>query len=159
MIPERADLRVILPEALEKKLPGALLELVESCGELFLRVEPARLEEVCRYLSEEPKWKFDFLATVTVVDWMGRSPRFDVVYNLRALSHNHRLGIKVAVPDGTLTVPSLTGLWKAADWLEREAYDLYGINFAGHPNLRRIMMSDDWEGHPYRKDYPLEGRD
>jgi len=82
-----------------------------------------------------------------------------VVYHLRSLRHNHRLGLKVAVPDETLTVPSLEGIWRTADWLEREVFDLYGIVFAGHPNLTRIMMPDDWEGHPYRKDYPLEGRD
>lgn len=159
MIPARQDLKGTLPGLLEERFPGAVVETLESCGELYLRVDPPRLLEICLFLHEEPRWHFDFLAAVSGVDWLGRRPRFEVVYHLRSLRHNHRLGLKVAVPDETLTVPSLEGIWRTADWLEREVFDLYGIVFAGHPNLTRIMMPDDWEGHPYRKDYPLEGRD
>jgi NADH-quinone oxidoreductase subunit C len=158
MIPARRDVSASLPPALEEKLPGAVAEVLTSRGELYLRVEAASLVEVCRFLREEPEWNFDFLALVSAVDWLGKTPRFEVVYHLRSLANNTRVGLKAAVPDETLTVPSVTNVWKSADWLEREVYDLYGITFAGHPDLRRIMMPDDWEGHPYRKDFPLEGR-
>lgn len=159
MIPDRRDVSGSLLPALEDNLPGAVTEELTICGELYLRLEPASLPNVCRFLKESPRLRFDFLAAVSGVDWLGRHPRFEVVYHLRSLSNNFQIGLKVAVPDDTLTVPSVTGVWRSADWLEREVFDLYGIMFAGHPNLKRIMMPDDWEGHPYRKDYPLEGVD
>lgn len=157
VIPVRKDISGTLPAELEARLPGAVVEVLQSRGELYLRVEPVRLVELCRFLKEDPVWRFDFLACVSGVDWLGRSPRFEVVYHLRSLNNNFRLGLKVAVADETLTVSSLTAIWKAADWMEREIFDLYGVRFSDHPNLKRIMMPDDWEGHPYRKDYPLEG--
>lgn len=159
MIPSRRDVSESLPRALEEARPGAVTEVLSSRGELILRVERASLVELCRFLREDREWNFDFLAALSGVDWIGRSPRFEVVYQLRSLPRNLRVSLKVAVPDDTLTVPSVTGVWKGADWLEREVYDLYGIIFEEHPNLRRIMMPDDWEGHPYRKDFPLEGRE
>jgi len=157
MMPARKDVSESLPKALQEARPGAVTEVLSSRGELILRVDHAHLVELCRFLREDPEWKFDFLAALSGVDWIGRSPRFEVVYQLRSLPQNLRVSLKVAVPDDTLTVPSVTGVWKGADWLEREVYDLYGIVFDEHPNLRRIMMPDDWEGHPYRKDFPLEG--
>jgi NADH-quinone oxidoreductase subunit C len=144
---------------LEDALPGAVTEVLQYRGELYLQVGPAHVREVCRFLKDDPSWRFDFLASLSGVDRLGRSPRFEVVCHLRSLGHNHFLGLKVPVPDDPLTVPSLTPIWRAADWMEREVYDLYGVRFSGHTNLKRIMMPDDWEGHPYRKDYPLEGRD
>jgi NADH-quinone oxidoreductase subunit C len=158
MIPERKDLAEQLPAALEAKLPGAVAEVLSSRGELYLKVDPSRLLEVSLHLRDEKRWSFDFLALVSCVDWLGREPRFEVVYHLRSLRHNCRIGLKVDVPDETAAVPSVAEIWKTADWFEREVFDLYGIRFTGHPDLRRIMMPDDWEGHPYRKDYPLEGR-
>lgn len=158
MIPARRDVSESLPKALEEARPGAVTGVLSSRGELILKVDHTRLVDLCRFLRENPEWNFDFLAALSGVDWIGRSPRFEVVYQLRSLPQNLRLSLKVAVPDETLTVPSVTGVWKGADWLEREVYDLYGIVFDEHPNLRRIMMPDDWEGHPYRKDYPLEGK-
>jgi NADH-quinone oxidoreductase subunit C len=158
MIPAQKDVSALLAADLSARLPGAVRDIVHSRGECLLLVEPARLLELARFLKEERPWQFAFLANLSPVDWLGRAPRFEVVYHLRSLVFNYRLGLKVDVPDETLTLPSLTGVWRAADWLEREAYDLYGIRFAGHPDLRRIMMADDWEGHPYRKDYPLAGR-
>jgi NADH-quinone oxidoreductase subunit C len=154
----RRDLTETLPPALAEKVPGAVTETLRSRGELYLKVRADLLQDLCRFLRDGKEWQFDFLALVSGVDWLGQSPRFEVVYHLRSTVHNYRLGLKVPVPDDTLTVPSLEPLWKSADWMEREVYDLYGVTFEGHPNLTRIMMSDDWEGHPYRKDYPLEGR-
>lgn len=158
MIKERRDVSEALKASLEEKVPGAVLELLRSRGEPYLCVKPASLLEVCRHLRDDPQWGFDFLSLVSAVDWLGKSPRFEVVYHLRSLSNNLRIGLKAAVPDDTFTVPSVYPVWKTADWLEREVYDLFGIHFSDHPNLKRIMMPDDWEGHPYRKDFPLAGR-
>jgi len=158
MIPAQRQIGTLLVGDLTERLPGAVRQLSHSRGESYLHVEPARLVEVARFLKEEPVWQFAFLANISPVDWLSRSPRFEVVYHLRSLAFNYRLGLKVDVPDQTLSLPSLTGVWRAADWLEREAYDLFGVRFSGHPDLRRIMMPDDWQGHPYRRDYPLAGR-
>jgi len=158
MIPAQREIGTLLVGDLAERLPGAVRQLSHSRGEGYLHVEPARLVEVARFLKEEPVWQFAFLANVSPVDWLSRSPRFEVVYHLRSLAFNYRLGLKVDVPDQTLSLPSLTGVWRAADWLEREAYDLFGVRFSGHPDLRRIMMPEDWQGHPYRRDYPLAGR-
>jgi NADH-quinone oxidoreductase subunit C len=98
----------------------------------------------------------DFCSDVTAVDWPDRQARFDVVYVLYSVPHRHRVRVKVHVDDGA-EVPTCAGIWPAANWLEREVYDMFGIRFAGHPDLRRILMPDDWQGHPQRKDYPLEG--
>ena len=157
-LPAQRDIGTLLLTDLGERLPGAVLGLVRDRGEVSLRVGPERLLDLARFLKEEGPWQFAFLANLSPVDWLSRVPRFEVVYHLRSLLFNYRIGLKVDVPDGTLALPSLTGLWRAADWLEREAYDLFGIRFAGHPDLRRIMMPDDWEGHPYRRDYPLAGR-
>lgn len=158
MIPPRKDVGEFLPPALEAKFPGGVLEVLRSRGELYLRIASASLLDVCLYLRDEERWGFDFLALVSGVDWLGKAPRFEVVYHLRSLRNNLRVGLKVDVPDETVALPSVSGIWKTADWLEREVFDLFGIRFTDHPDLRRIMMPDDWEGHPYRKDYPLEGR-
>jgi NADH-quinone oxidoreductase subunit C len=158
MIPPIKDVGEFLPPALEAKFPGAVLEVLGSRGELYLRIASASLLDVCLYLRDEERWGFNFLAFVSGVDWLGKEPRFEVVYHLRSLRNNMRVGLKVDVPDETVALPSVSGIWKTADWLEREVFDLFGIRFTDHPDLRRIMMPDDWEGHPYRKDYPLEGR-
>jgi NADH-quinone oxidoreductase subunit C len=99
---------------------------------------------------------FDFLNDLTAVDWPPRAERFDVVYGLTSIAHKQRVRVKVRAADGQ-ALPSMTSLWPSANWLEREVFDMFGIRFEGHPNLRRILMPDEWQGHPQRKDYPLEG--
>lgn len=158
-LPAQRDVGALLLADLGERLPGAVLGLVRDRGEVSLRVAPERLVELATFLKSERPWQFAFLANLSPVDWLTRAPRFEVVYHLRSLVFNYRLGLKVDVPDENLSLPSLTGVWRAADWLEREAYDLFGIRFAGHPDLRRIMMPEDWDGHPYRRDYPLAGRE
>jgi len=158
MIPAQREIGTLLIGELAQRLPGAVRRLSNSRGECYLHVEPAFLPQIARFLKEEQAWQFAFLANISPVDWLSRAPRFEVVYHLRSLVFNYRIGLKVDVPDRSLSLPSLTGVWRAADWLEREAYDLFGVRFSGHPDLRRIMMPDDWEGHPYRRDYPLAGR-
>jgi NADH-quinone oxidoreductase subunit C len=117
---------------------------------LVLREE---ILDVCRWLRDNPEYDMTYLSFVSAVDW---PDHFDIVYHLASVSRGHALTLKVAIPRDDLRMPSVVGLWRGADWHERETYDLFGIVFEGHPNLRRIMMSADWHGHPLRKDYVYE---
>jgi NADH-quinone oxidoreductase subunit C len=107
---------------------------------------------------KSPPHEFTLLLDLTCVDYHGQNPRFEMVYHLCSLSQNKRLRIKTRLDENDLRLASLSGLWKNADWLEREVYDLFGVQFEGHPDLRRIFMWDGFEGHPLRKDYPLRRR-
>lgn len=144
----------------KEKFPQAVLEAVEFRDEQTLVLQPAFLLSVCTYLQKN--LRYDFLSTVTAVDWPERTPRFDVVYQLLSLKNQCVLRLKVRVGnrgEEHPSVPSVTSIWPGANWYEREVYDLFGIEFAGHPDLRRIMMPPDWTTHPLRKDYPLAGFD
>jgi NADH-quinone oxidoreductase subunit C len=114
--------------------------------------------EIFAALRERPELAFDLLVDVTAVDYRGTTPRFEVVYHLYSLAHNHRLRVKIRVPEDDPSVHSLTPLWKAANWLERECWDLVGVRFIGHPDPRRILMYEEFVGHPLRKDYPVDKR-
>ncbi|OGR93327.1 MAG: hypothetical protein A2992_05920 [Elusimicrobia bacterium RIFCSPLOWO2_01_FULL_59_12] len=119
--------------------------------ELYLSVPAQKLPELCRFLRFDPPLAFDFLSFVTSVDW---KDRYEVVYYLVSTLHKHKLVLKVNLADrATPEVPTVTDVWAGADWQEREIFDLMGITFRGHYNLRRILLPDDWEGHPLRKDY------
>jgi NADH-quinone oxidoreductase subunit C len=142
------------------RFPEALLDVVEFRGETTLVIEPAVIADVCLALRDAPDLRFNFLSDVTAVDWPEREPRFDIVYHLLSLDTHAivRLKVRVGEPDEEEPqVPSVTTVWPTANWYEREIYDLFGIAFTGHPDLRRIMMPTDWVGHPLRKDYPLTG--
>lgn len=127
----------------------------DQCGTPIVRTGADDLTEVMTWLRDGDL-KLNHLSSVTAVDYTTREPRFDIVYHLYALGQNHRLTMKCGCADGE-GVPSMVDIWPAADWLERETYDLYGTEFLGHPDLRRIFLPEDWEGFPLRKDYPLEG--
>jgi NADH-quinone oxidoreductase subunit C len=119
--------------------------------EPYFAVPPKYLVEVSQYLKSDPALSFDFLSFVTSIDW---KDRFEVVYYLLSSQHKHKLVLKVTAPDrANPEVPTVTNVWASADWQEREVFDLMGIRFAGHYNLRRILLPEDWEGHPLRKDY------
>jgi NADH-quinone oxidoreductase subunit C len=129
--------------------------------QLWVRVPADRLLEVMQFLYEDPRCQFEMLCDVTCVDYLNfpdAEDRFAVIYSLQSVTHNHRLWVKVFVNDPDPSVPSVTGIWKGANWREREQYDMFGINFAGHPDLRRILCAEFFEDHPLRKDYPLTGR-
>ena len=144
-------------QALQSALPGAVTQLTYWVGDWTAIVAAGRLVEVARYLRDTDGAQFDYCSDVTAVDWPARAEaRFDLVYCLYSTARRHRVRLKVRAADGE-AVASVTGIWAAANWLEREAFDLFGIPFAGHPDLRRILMPDEWQGHPQRKDYPLEG--
>jgi NADH-quinone oxidoreductase subunit C len=123
--------------------------------ELTIYVERSSLREACVLLRDDPNCPFNFLSDVTCVDWYPAEPRFEVVYHVYSIQHGRRLRLKVRVDEGQ-AVPTVTEVWPTANWHEREVSDLFGVPFAGHPDLRRILMPDDWEGHPLRKDYPVE---
>jgi len=143
-----------------EKFPRATVETVKFRGEQTLVLQPEHLVAVCSYLQKN--LQYTFLSSVTAVDWFERVPRYDVVYHLLSIPHQSELRLKVRVGkrgEEHPSVPTVVGVWPAANWYEREVYDLFGITFAGHPDLRRILMPMDWTTHPLRKDYPLSGFD
>jgi len=142
--------------ALQAALPGAVGQVSYWVGDWAIIVNPDRLLEVGTWLRDGEGASFDFCSDVTAIDWPARAQRFDLVYNLYSTRYCHRIRIKARVSDGE-AAPSVSGIWPAAGWLEREVFDMFGVRFAGHPDLRRILMPEDWQGHPQRKDYPLEG--
>jgi NADH-quinone oxidoreductase subunit C len=125
--------------------------------EMSIYVERSSLREACALLRDDPACPFNFLSDVTCVDWYPSEPRFEVVYNLLSIAQKERVRIKVRLNGDSPTLESVTSVWPAANFFEREVYDLFGIRFTGHPYLRRIQMPENWEGHPLRKDYPVEG--
>ena len=142
--------------ALQAAIPGSVTQLSFYVGDWTVIVPATQLLEVSRFLRDTPEAGFDFCSDVTASDWPPRAQRFDVIYCLYSTRHRRRVRLKVRAGE-TEPVPSVSGIWPAANWLEREVYDLFGVNFTGHPNRKRILMPDDWQGHPQRKDYPLEG--
>jgi NADH-quinone oxidoreductase subunit C len=143
---------------LRKQFPEDILDVKHWRNETTIVLRPAALVAACRFLRDDPELQFDFLSSVTGVDRMQLpdcSPRFEVVYHLYSLHTKRRVRLKVRVDEGE-AVPSLTEVWPAANWHEREVFDLFGVPFTGHPDLRRILMPEDWEGHPLRKDYPVQ---
>jgi NADH-quinone oxidoreductase subunit C len=122
---------------------------------IFLVRESIR--EACVRLRDDPVCPFNFLSDVTCVDWYPSEPRFEVVYHLLSIPKKERVRLKVRLDSASPVVESLTSVWPGANYFEREVFDLFGIRFTGHPHLRRILMPEDWEGHPLRKDYPVEG--
>src|SRR5215813_3329653 len=151
------------PDALRQRLaallPGAKPFPADAArGEVVILLGADGLEEALRTLRDHPELRLEQLSDLTAVDYLGRTPRFEVVYQLYSISLNHRVRVKVPVPEDQPVVPSAAGIWKAANWAEREAWDMFGIRFTGHPDLRRILMYPEFQGHPLRKDYPLNKR-
>jgi NADH-quinone oxidoreductase subunit C len=125
--------------------------------EMTVYIDAPHIREACALLRESPECAFNYLSDVTCVDWYPAEPRFEVIYHLFSISHKERLRLKVRLDSASPVVESLTPVWPGANYFEREVFDLFGIRFAGHPYLLRILMPEDWEGHPLRKDYPVEG--
>jgi NADH-quinone oxidoreductase subunit C len=139
-----------------ERFGGAILDAVEDRKQPYLVIDSAQLLEIASYSRDEEK--FDFLEDWTAVDWPRREKRFDLVAILYSFAHNTRLRLKVPLGVGE-EASSLTGIWPAANWLEREVFDLFGIVFRGHPGLKRILLPDEWQGHPLRKDYDILKQD
>ena len=145
-----------LVKKLKAKFGDAIGEALEFIGQVSVRVDRERIVEVCDFLKQDGETRFDYLSDLTCVHYPDRVARpFEVVYNLFSIDLNHRIRLKVDT-DESAGVASVTGVWPTANWLEREVYDLFGVAFSGHPDLRRLLLPADWDGHPLRKDYPLE---
>ena len=142
--------------ALEAARGDRIEQLSYWVGDWTVIVAPEALTEVAAFLKDSDEGSFDYCADVTATDWPPRAKRFDVVYCLYSTRRRQRVRIKVRAAEGE-SVPSVTGVWPAANWLEREVWDMFGVNITGHPDRRRILMPQEWQGHPQRKDYPLEG--
>jgi len=141
--------------SVEEHLPGAITGGKRERGEATLEIEPARIVEACWILKDSGN--FIRLSSITAVDWHLREPRFEVVYHLHSIERNERLRLKCRLGGVEPEIDSVAAVWPSADWYEREAFDLFGIRFRNHPSLRRLLMPEDWEGHPLRKDYPVQG--
>ena len=135
----------------------AVSEVLQFRGEITVVVPREHLQRIAEYLATEPSLRFSFLSDITPVDRFPIEPRFEVNYHLLSLDRNERLRLKVRLAGSDPVVHSVTEIWPTANWHERENFDLMGIRFEGHPELSRILMPDDWEGYPQRKDYPVEG--
>lgn len=143
-----------LVRKLQGAFPGATLEASEFIGQLSVRVTAAQIVAVCRFLRDDGE--FNYLSDLTCVHYpLGPNPPFEIVYNLYSITRNERIRLKVGLAEGA-AVDTVTGVWPTANWMEREVFDLFGVHFSGHPDLRRILLPPDWEGYPLRKDYPLE---
>lgn len=138
-------------------VPDAVYDAGGSVDVPTIYVPADRLVPTCRALRDTPSLRFDFLADVIGVDYLPREPRYEVVYHLVSIPNRLRMRVKVRVPDGG-SVPTVHRIWPAANWHEREVWDMFGVFIEDHPDLRRLLMPEDWEGHPLRKDYPVQIR-
>ena len=147
-------------DTLTAAVPGASYEAGSSVDFATIYVPANRLIETCRALADVPALRFNVLIEITAADYLPREPRFEVVYHLLSIPNRQRLRMKVRVASNEIdgVVPTVQSIWPAAGWPEREVWDMFGIVFAGHGDLRRLLMPDDWEGHPARKDYPVQIR-
>jgi NADH-quinone oxidoreductase subunit C len=154
----------MLPENLRDRPVAAAVEAFDADAivtgnfdrnELKLEIAPSKIVSVCGFLKYDQR--FVRLSTVTGVDRYPAEPRFEVVYHLHSIERNERLRLKCRIPGSDPVIESVTSVWRSANWYERETFDLFGIHFINHPNLKRIMMPEGWEGHPLRKDYPIAG--
>jgi len=142
-------------ETLQAAFPDAVQDTLLFRDENTIVVSAERIVDVCRYCRDTAGLDYNFLSDITGVDYYPQEPRFGIAYHLYSMIHNHSLRLKVLLPGEEPTVPSVVAVYPAANWSEREIYDLLGVTFTGHPDLRRILMPENWEGHPLRKDYPL----
>ncbi|MCK4758958.1 MAG: NADH-quinone oxidoreductase subunit C [Candidatus Aminicenantes bacterium] len=139
---------------LKEKFTDRIKETTSDFGDDTVTIDRDFLAELVQFLKQKP-YEYTMLLDITCVDYLGREPRFEMVYHLLSLSAKHRLRIKVPLSEKNLSIESMSSIWKNANWLEREVYDMFGVRFYGHPDLRRLFMYDGFEGFPLRKDYPL----
>ena len=137
--------------------PSAVTGVKFDRDEMSIYVDRVNIREACALLRDDADCAFNFLCDVTCVDWYPAEPRFEVVYHLLSIPKKERIRLKVRLDSASTAVESLTPIWPGANYFEREVFDLFGIRFTGHPYLRRLLMPEDWEGYPLRKDYPVEG--
>ncbi|HUC30702.1 MAG TPA: NADH-quinone oxidoreductase subunit C [Candidatus Acidoferrum sp.] len=161
LVPAITDVKLLKGHPAVARLSGwnaAAIEGVKFArDEMTISLDRNSIREACALLKEDPACPFNFLSDITCVDWYPAEPRFEVVYHLLSIPKKERVRLKVRLNSASPAVESLTSVWPGANYFEREVFDLFGVRFTGHPYLRRILMPEDWEGHPLRKDYPVEG--
>ena len=145
-------------KAIKKKFGDAVLEAGLDKGDLVAIVAPGKIHDIIAFLRDSPELDFKMLIDLFVVDYMPRKPRFEVVYHLHCLARNERIRLRVQLDEKKCEVDTITDLYSVANWLEREAWDMFGVVFKGHPNLKRLLMYEPFEGHPLRRDYPINKR-
>jgi NADH-quinone oxidoreductase subunit C len=143
---------------LTERFPGSILETHSYRGNDTAVVKKEDILAICAFLRDDAALLYNFMMDLTAVDYLGQEPRFEVVYHLYSLKYNRRVRIKAKVSESDCSIDSIVSLWPSANWFEREAFDLYGITFQGHPELKRLLLYEGFEGHPLRKDYPLKKR-
>ena len=143
---------------LREIFPDEILETHDQHGDVTAIVKPDHILEIARFLKEDPELQYNFLTDLTAVDYLGSVPRFEMVYHFYSIPKNHKIRIKSPLPEEKPEIESLTPLWKTANWLEREAAEFFGITFLNHPDPRHLLLYDEFEGYPLRKDYPLKKR-
>jgi NADH-quinone oxidoreductase subunit C len=141
-------------EKLRERFSDSILDIIEFRGELIIIIKKEALLGICDFLKTDPDLQYDFLSDVCGVDYPEKEKRFEVVYNLYSIPNRWRVRLKINVGEDE-SVPSVTSIWSSANWHEREVFDMFGVKFDNHPDLKRILMPDDWVGHPLRKDFPL----
>ncbi len=147
-----------IAENIKQQFPDEVVSVSEFRGQVSVVVNKKRIVDICRWLHDEPSLKMNLLRDLTAVDYLGRKDiRFEVVYHLYSIEHRHLIRLKAPVSEADCSIDSIVPVHIGANWHEREVYDLFGITFNNHPDLRRILMPEDWEGYPLRKDYPTEG--
>ena len=151
------DLKEIIPQKLKAKFPSVNFEVSDCKDELTIKFDKKNIVEICSFLKSDTELEFNFCSDITAIDWAIRKNRFTVVYNIFSMKHNFRLRLKADVDEAECKIDSVSSVWHAANWQERETYDMYGIKFNNHPDLRRMYMPEEFEYHPLRKDFPLMG--
>lgn len=149
------DLSQLTVDKIKSAFPDAIVSVKDFRGERTLRITRERIVDVCRLLRDDADLAYNYLSDLSGTDYWPEEPRFCVNYHLLSLSANYRARLSVYLHGEDPVVPSVTGVWPAANWMEREVFDLFGVTFTGHPDLRRVLMPADWAGHPLRRDYPL----
>ena len=159
-VPHRGGAANPSANALAEKFPGAVVRSEVVWGETTVYIDPSRVTEIMKWLHDDPSEQYDYLSDVTAVEYRDFDTPIEVVWHIRSLPYRRFLRVKAALPkNAPLSIPSVWDIWKGADWLERECFDMFGIQFEGHPDLRRLLMWEQYkEGFPLRKDFPLRGR-
>jgi NADH-quinone oxidoreductase subunit C len=151
------DLKTLIPQKLKEKFPSTEIEVSDYRDELTIKFDKKNIVDVCFFLKSDAELEFVWCSDITAIDWATRKNRFTVVYNIFSMKHNFRLRLKADVDESDCAIDSVSSIWKAANWQERETYDMYGIKFNNHPDLRRMYMPEEFEYYPLRKDFPLMG--
>lgn len=147
----------LVPQKLKENFPDVDFNISDYKNELIIKFDKKNVVRVCKSLKEDDDLQFNYCSDVTAVDWAKRKNRFTVIYNIFSMKHNFRLRLKADVDESDCSIDSISSIWGSANWHERETYDMYGIKFNNHPDLRRMYMPEEFEYHPLRKDFPLLG--